>query len=89
MVAALVALAVGGCGGTSDAVSHAVSGAAHVSGATTRLSQNLMRSWCPQAVAGGGCRLTEAHARDCLRHAWEVWLRELRRTRYHPTRVGR
>jgi hypothetical protein len=59
-LAALVALAVGGCGGTSDALN----GAARASGATTQLSRQLMRSWCPQAVAAGGRRLTEAQARD-------------------------
>ena len=64
-------------------------GAARASGATTQLSQQLMRSWCPQAVAGGGRRLTEAQARDCLRRAWDAWLRELRQNGYDPTRVGR
>ena len=34
-----------------SALSHAVSGAARASRAATRLSQQLMRSWCPQAVA--------------------------------------
>jgi hypothetical protein len=87
--AALIALAVGGCGGTSDALSHAASGAARASGATTRLSQQLMRSWCPQAVASGGRRLTEAQARGCLQRAWDAWLRDLRRNGYDPSRVGR
>jgi hypothetical protein len=84
-LAALVALAVGGCGGTSDALG----GAAGASAATTQLSRQLMRSWCPQAVAGGGRRLTEAQARDCLHRAWDAWLRELRRNGYDPTRVER
>lgn len=87
--AALIALTLAGCGGTSDALSHAVSGAAGASKAATRLSQQLMRSWCPQAVADGGRRLTNAQARGCLRHAWDAWLRELRRDGYDPTRVGR
>ena len=84
-----IALALGGCGGTPDAVGRAVSSAARVSTAAIRLFQNLMRSWCPKAVAGGGRRLTEAQARGCLRHAWDTWLRELRRDGYDPTRVGR
>jgi len=88
-LAALVALAVGGCGGTSDALSRAVSGAARASGAATQLSQNVMRAWCPQAVADGGRRLTEAQARDCLHRAWDAWLHELRQTGYDPTRVRR
>jgi len=86
--AALIALTMAGCG-TSDALSHAVSGAARASGAATRLSQQLMRSWCPQAVAGGGRHLTEAQARGCLRQAWDAWLHELRRNGYDPSRVGR
>jgi hypothetical protein len=88
-LAALVALAVGGCGGTSGALSRAVSGAAGASGAATQLSRQLMRSWCPQAVADAGRRLTEAQARDCLHRAWDTWLRELRRNGYDPTRVRR
>jgi hypothetical protein len=87
--AALIALTLAGCGGTSDALSHAVSGAARASKAATRLSQQLTRSWCPQAVAGGGRRLTEAQARGCLQRAWDGWLRELRRNGYDPSRVGR
>jgi len=87
--AALITLAVGGCGGTSDALSQAVSGAARASGATTRLSQQLMRSWCPPAVASGARRLTEAQARGCLQRAWDAWLRDLRRNGYDPSRVGR
>jgi hypothetical protein len=88
LVAALVALAVGGCGGTSGALSRVVSGAARASGATTQLSRQLMRLWCPQAVAGGGRRLTEVQARDCLQRVWDAWLRELRQSGYDPTRVG-
>ena len=60
---ALIALTLAGCGGPSAAVRHALDGAASASGAATRFSQQLMRSWCPQAVAGGGRRLTEAQAR--------------------------
>jgi hypothetical protein len=89
LVAALVALAVGGCGGTSGALSRVVNGAARASGATTQLSRQLMRSWCPHAVAGGGRRLTEVQARDCLHRAWATGLREPRRNGYDPTRVGR
>ena len=89
LVAALVALAVGGCDGTSDAASRAVSSAARVSTAVTRLSENVTRSWCPEAVAGGGRLLTEAHALGCLRHAWDTWLRELRRDGSDPTRLAR
>jgi hypothetical protein len=89
LATALIALTVAGCSGTSDALSHAVGGAASASGAATRLSQQLMRSWCPQAVAGGGRRLTEAQARGCLRQGWDAWLRELRRRGYDPSRVGR
>ena len=87
--AALIALTLAGCGGSSAAVSQAISGAARASGAATRFSQQLMRSWCPQAVAGGGGRLTEAQARGCLRQAWDAWLHELRRNGYDPNRVGR
>ena len=87
--AALIALTLAGCGGTSAAVSHALNGAASASRAATRFSQQLMRSWCPQAVAGGGRRLTEAQARRCLRQAWDAWLHELRRNGYDPNRVGR
>jgi hypothetical protein len=72
--AALVALILAGCGG-SDPLSHAVSGAAGASKAATGLSQQLMQSWCPQAVAGGGRRLTQAQARGCLERAWDGWLR--------------
>ena len=86
---ALIALTLSGCGATSDALSHPVSGAARASKAATRLSQQLMRSWCPQAVAGGGHRLSEAQARGCLQQAWDGWLRELRRNGYDPSRVGR
>ncbi len=57
--------------------------------AATRLSVQLMRSWCPHAVAGGGRGLTEAQARGCLRQAWDAWLRELRRNGYDPNRVRR
>jgi hypothetical protein len=88
-LAALVALAVGGCGGTSDALSRAVRRAARASGAATQLSRQLMRSWCPQAVADGGRRLTEAQARGCLHRAWDAWLREPRRNGYDSTRVRR
>ena len=87
--AALIALTLAGCGGTSAAVSHAVSDAAGASGAATRLSVQLMRSWCPHAVAGRGRGLTEAQARGCLRQAWDAWLRELRRNGYDPNRVRR
>jgi hypothetical protein len=87
--AALIALTVAGCGGTSAAVSQTISGAARASGAATRLSQQLMRSWCPQAVADGGRRLTEAQARRCLQQALDAWLRELRRNGYDPSQVGR
>ena len=89
LAAALIALTLAGCGGTSDALSHAVSGAASASGAATCFSHQLMRSWCPQAVAAGGRRLTEAQARGCLRQAWDAWLHELRRNGYDPNRVGR
>jgi hypothetical protein len=88
LVAALIALAVGGCGGTTDALRQAVSGAARASGATTHLSEQLMRSWCPQAIADGGRRLTQAQARRCLQHAWDAWLGELRRDGYDPSQVG-
>ena len=88
-VATLIALAVGGCGGTSDVLSQAVSGAARASGAATRLSEQLMRSWCPQAATGGGRRLTQAQARRCLQQAWDAWRGELRRDGYDPSRVGR
>ena len=47
--AALTALTLAGCGGTSDALSHAVNGAAQASRAATRVSQQLMRSWCASA----------------------------------------
>lgn len=87
--AAATALTMAGCGGTSDALSHAISGAARVSKATTGISQQLMRSWCPQAVADGGRRLTEAQARRCLQKAWDGWLRELRRNGYDPGQVRR
>ena len=87
-LAALVALAIGGYG-TSDTLSRAVGGAARTSGATTRLSRQLMRSWCPKGVADGGRRLTAAQSRDCLHRAWDAWLRELRRNGYDPTRVRR
>jgi hypothetical protein len=87
LAAALIAVTLAGCGGTSDALSHAVSAAARASNAATRLSPQLMRSWCPQAVAGGGRRLTDAQARGCLQRAWDGWLRELRRNRYDPSRV--
>lgn len=88
--AALIALTLAGCRGTSDALSHAVSGAARVSKATTRLSQQLMRSsWCPQAVADGGRRMTAAQAHACLQRAWDGWLRELRRNGYDPSQVRR
>jgi hypothetical protein len=87
--AELIVLTLAGCGGTSDALSHAVDGAARASKASTRLSEQLMRPWCPQAVAGGGRRLTEAQARGCLQQAWDGWLRELRRTSYDPSRVRR
>ena len=86
---ALITLTLAGCGATSDPLSHAISGAAQAARATTRLSQQLMRSWCPPAVAAGGRRLTEGQARECLRHAWDAWLRELRRDGYDPSRVGR
>ena len=89
LIAGLVVLAVGGCGGPSAAASRAVSGAARVSTAVTRLSENVTRSWCPEAVAGGGRLLTEAHALGCLRHAWDTWLRELRRDGSDPTRLAR
>ncbi len=87
--AALIAPTVGGCGGTSDALSDAVNGAARASSAATRSSQRLMRSWCPRAGAAGGRGLTDAQARGCLRQAWDAWLRELRRNGYDPNRVGR
>ena len=51
-------------------------------------SQQLMRSWCPQAIAGGARRPTEAQARGCLRQVWDAWLRELRRNDHDPGRVG-
>jgi hypothetical protein len=85
---ALVALISAGCG-SSDALNHAVSGAAGASKAATGLSQQLMQSWCPQAVADGGHRLTEAQARDCVQRAWDGWLHALRRNGYDPSRVGR
>jgi hypothetical protein len=86
--AALITLTLAGCGATSDPLSHAISGAAQAARETTRLSQQLMRSWCPPAAAAGR-RLTEAQARECLRQAWAAWLRELRRNGYDPSRVGR
>ena len=51
LAAALIALTLAGCGGTSAAVSHRPNGAASASRAATRFSQQLMRSWCPQATA--------------------------------------
>jgi hypothetical protein len=88
-VAALIALTLAGCGAASDPLSHAIGGAAQAARATTRFSQQLMRSWCPPAVAAAGRRLTEAQARECLRQAWGAWLHELRRNGYDPSRVGR
>jgi hypothetical protein len=87
--AALTALTLAGCGGAPDALSHAVNGAAQASRAATRLSEQLMRSSCPQALAGGGRHLTEAQAHGCLQQAWDGWLHELRRNGYDPNRVGR
>ena len=89
MGAALIALMPAGCGGTSAAVSHAVSAAAARRAPPPVYRSRLMRSWCPQAIVEGGRRLTEARARGCLRQAWDAWLRELRRNGYHPSRVGR
>jgi hypothetical protein len=83
------ALTLAGCSGTSAAASHALNGAASASRAATRFSHQLMRSSCPQAVAAGGRRLTEAQARRCLQQAWDTWLDELRGNGYDPNRVGR
>ena len=88
-VGVLAALALGGCGAPSlGDVHEAVGGAAHAAQAVTQLSQQLMRSWCPQAVAEGGRKLTEGQARGCLQRAWQDWLRELRRNGYDPGKVG-
>ena len=86
---ALVVLALAGCGSPSVGVSHAVSAAAHASEAVTRLSDRLLRSWCPQAVANSGRNLTPGQARGCLQRAWSDWLRELRYDGYDPTQSGR
>ena len=65
--------------------SHALSAAAGASGA----AQQVMRSWCPQAIAEGGGRLTEAQARGCLRQTWNAWLTcDLRRNGHDPNRLG-
>jgi len=69
------------CGATPDPLSHAANGAARASNAATCLSQQLMRSWCPRAIARRGRRLTEAQARGCLQRAWGGWLQELPRNR--------
>jgi hypothetical protein len=84
-----IALTLAGYGGTPAAVSHALSAAAGASRAATRLSQQLMRSSCPQAIAEGGRRLTEEQTRECLRQAWNTPLHEVRRNGYDPSRVGR
>jgi hypothetical protein len=89
LVAALIALAVGGCGETSDAEATRSAARRACRGPPRGSPRQLMRSWCPEAVAGARRRLTEARARGCVRHAWDVWLRELRRNGYDPTRVGR
>jgi hypothetical protein len=90
-VAVLVATTLAGCGGVpSD--SHrrrVVDDPVRAAGATTRLSQRLLRQWCPQAVRHGGRDLTQPQARKCLRRARDAWLRDLRRGGYDPGQVGR
>ena len=87
--AALIALTLAGCGATSDPLSHAVSGAARrrvrrhplLAAADAVLVPAGRRCRRPQADRGAGAR--------CLRQAWDVWLHELRRNGYDPSRVGR
>ena len=85
----VVALALGGCGAsTSSEVNQVVGETARVAHAVTQLSENAMRSWCPAAVADDGQRLTQVEARECLRRAWNGWLRELKRNGYDPNKVS-
>jgi len=85
----LAALALAGCGTPWADVNRAVGEAGHAAGAVTRLSQNAVRSWCPQAGVNGGRDLTQTQARACLQRAWQGWLGELRRNGYNPSQVGR
>jgi hypothetical protein len=85
----MIARAIGGNREASARLSHAVSGATHVAGATTPFSPQLVRSWCARAARATRRPLTYAQARGCLRQAWNAWRLELRRNGYDPSRVGR
>jgi hypothetical protein len=89
LLATAVALAAAGCAGSYSAdINQAVSAATHAAHAVTQLSENAVRSWCPQAVAAGGGELTQAEARGCLQRAWEGWMNELKRNGYNPQQVA-
>jgi hypothetical protein len=92
LAAALATLALisAGCGanGSAPDVRKVVDDSAHAA-ATTRLSHELARQWCPQAVRQHGRALTPRRARACLARAQRAWLRELRREDYDPDQMGR
>ena len=89
LLAVLAVLALAGCGSPWADATRAVGGAAHAAQDATQLSENVMRGWCPQAVANSGRDLSRAQARACLQRAWGDWLRELRRNGWDPNSVGR
>ena len=71
------------CGGTGGA-DRAVSNAGKAAREMTDVSQQLMRAWCPQALAGGGRDLTGGQARACLQRAKNAYLHDLRAGGYNP-----
>ena len=85
-----VAVTVAGCGSDnpSSDVRRVVDDSARAAAATTRLSHELMRRWCPHAIEHHGRGLTRRQARRCLARAHRAWLRELHRDGYDPKRVG-
>jgi type IV pilus biogenesis protein CpaD/CtpE len=84
LLATAAALAAAGCASSSAEIGQAVSAATRAAHAVTQLSENALRSWCPQAVAAGGSDLTQAEARGCLQRAWDGWMNELKRHGYNP-----